>query len=361
MKTFTSTIIVILLLLFISITFVTCSKAYSYEGGLPSTTAVFTVNTCTNAIVSGHYYVDELVDTSHNIQLQVNVTTTGTYYISTNTNNGIMFSATGNFTIVGTQTVVLKASGTPVTMGNYNFLIANNSTCSIPVLVNAKRVKMATFSLVGEPNACTTAIVSGNYIVGKTLVSQNTIAIQINITGTGAYSISTDTLDGIYFSASGNFSNTGNQIVTLTGNGTPDAARNLVFTPKSNTTFCSFPLTILPPEPLAVYVLESGYGTSTPCIYTVNGNYVANTTLTNSNTITMNVFVATAGNFAVVTDTVNGMIFAYSGVFTTTGSQKIVLVGSGTPINTGSFALTPQIIGPHPLGGQFCGISITVN
>ena len=75
----------------------------------------------------------------------------------------------------------------------------------------------------------------------------------------------------------------------------------------------------------------------------------------------MNVYVTSVGNFAIATNTVNGMTFAFSGAFTTTGTQRVTLVGTGIPVTKGSFALSPQIVGPHPLGGQVCGIVITVN
>jgi hypothetical protein len=362
MKRFASTICILVLLLFSVFTLVTCTKEHSFERGLPSTTAIYSVDgICTNAIINGKYYVSEAVDTSHNIQLQINVIKTGSFYISTNTTDGIQFSATGNFTTTGLQTVILKASGTPSLSGSFIFAITNNTACSIALLVNAKRVKMAAFNLVGQPNTCATAILSGNYVAGVAMKTLNTVDIQVNIAGIGAFTITTDTLDGIYFSASGSFSNVGNQIVTLAANGTPDAARNLVFTPKADTDFCSFPLTILPPEPTAVYVLESGFGTASPCIYTVNGNYVTNTALNNFNTVVMSVYVASVGNCAIATNTVNGMTFTFSGVFTSSGTQKVTLVGNGTPLNKGSFALSPQIIGPHPLGGQVCGIVINVN
>lgn len=362
MKPFTSTVSIAALLLFSALMLVTCNKEYSFEGALPSTSAVYTINgICTNAILNGNYYVAEAVDTSHYIQIEVNVSITGTFYISTNNADGIQFSAIGNFTTSGIQTVILKATGTPSLSGSFIFSIGINSACSITVLVNTKRVKMARFNLVGQPNTCATAILAGNYVAGIPMNTFNTVDIQVNVASIGAFAIITDTLDGIYFSALGSFTSVGKQTVTLTGNGTPNAARNLVFTPKSDTNFCTFPVTILPPEPTAVYVLESGFGTTSPCIYTVSGIYTANTALNSFNTVVMNVYVASVGNFAIATNTVNGMIFAFSGAFTTTGTQRVTLVGTGIPITKGSFTLSPQIVGPHPLGGQVCGIVITVN
>ncbi|MFC4232013.1 hypothetical protein ACFOW1_08930 [Parasediminibacterium paludis] len=361
MKQFATVNKVIIATIIAAVVFMTCTKEYSYEGGISINAATYDIsNICTNAVVNGNYFVDEAVDSLHNIQLQVNVSKVGSYNISSANINGIQFTAIGTFSNVGLQTVILTALGTPINAGTFNYNIGNNN-CIISILVKAKRIKMASFNISGQPRQCATAIIAGNYVAGKAMTIANSVNIQVNVATIGAYFISTDTLDGIYFSASGSFTGTGNTLVTLQGNGTPTSPANLLFTPKSDTNFCSFPLTVLPPEPLAIYVLESGYGTNTPCIYTVNGSCFVDKQLTGANTITMNVYVANTGNFAITTDTLNGIAFGYSGTFTAVGSQKVTLIGSGTPIKTGSFSLTPTIVGPHPLGGQVCGVVITVN
>lgn len=55
------------------------------------------------------------------ITLVANVTSTGTYTISTNTLNGVTFTATGTFGATGNQTVTLTPSGTPTAAGNYKW------------------------------------------------------------------------------------------------------------------------------------------------------------------------------------------------------------------------------------------------
>ena len=119
--------------------------------------------------------------------------------------------------------------------------------------------------------------------------------------------------------------------------------------------------TVLTPGPPAIYVLESGYGTSSPCISTVSGNYVLGTALSSLNTVTIRVYVTYAGSFTIATSMVNNMTFAYTGSFSTTGIQYVTLVGTGKPNNSGNYLLLPEIVGQHPLGGQTCGVSIQVN
>jgi hypothetical protein len=219
----------------------------------------------------------------------------------------------------------------------------------------------ASFTLTGAPNNCYDADVNGIYISGVRLSSANTVDINVNVTVIGNYSITTDTINGVWFSRSGTFTNTGNQIITLYGNGIPGFARNLIFTPLTGNSSCNFKVTIRDAEPLAVYVLESGSGNPNPCIETISGTYTTGNPLSNSNMVSIRVYVANKGNFTIATNTVNGMTFSYTGVFSTTGSMDVILYGSGTPLTRGNFTFIPEIVGPHPLGGQACAFFIQVN
>ncbi|HKC37216.1 MAG TPA: hypothetical protein VKB95_14170 [Chitinophagaceae bacterium] len=42
-------------------------------------------------------------------------------------------------------------------------------------------------------------------------------------------------------------------------------------------------------------------------------------------------------------------------------AQDVILYGEGTPVNCCTYTLTPEIVGPHPIGGEACAIFITVN
>jgi hypothetical protein len=77
--------------------------------------------------------------------------------------------------------------------------------------------------------------------------------------------------------------------------------------------------------------------------------------------VSIRVYVAEKGNFTIATNTVNGMTFSYTGFFSTTGSMYVILYGSGTPLTRGNFTFAPEIVGPHPLGGQTCAFFIQVN
>lgn len=81
--------------------------------------------------------------------------------------------------------------------------------------------KVATGILGGSPGACTPVILSGSFIKGVTLTSSNTLKLQVDVHSKGSYLISTNTVNGIHFSSSGNFSNSGVQDVIITGAGVP--------------------------------------------------------------------------------------------------------------------------------------------
>ena len=222
-------------------------------------------------------------------------------------------------------------------------------------------VANGSFTLVGAPNNCQNFVLYGVYTPGTPLVSSHWVDVLVNVTTIGNYTLTTDTLDGIWFSGSGTFTSTGNQTITLAGNGTPELARNLTFTVLGVGSTCTFKITVANPGPLAVYVLESGFGNPNPCIQTVSGTYSVNTPLSNSNTVSVRVYVVYLGNFTIATNIVNGMMFSYTGRFTTIGAQDVTLSGSGMPASRGTYTLTPEIVGPHPIGGEACAFFITVN
>lgn len=217
----------------------------------------------------------------------------------------------------------------------------------------------ASFTLSGDPGQCTIALKAGSFIAGSSN-STNSVTISVNVAKIGTYSITTDTLDQVYFAANGRFTRTGVQNVELKGYGTPYQALNLHFTPSKGSSKCGFDLSVLPPGSLATYVIESGYGNPNPCTYVVNGNYMHGSSLSSSNTVRISVTSTTLGSFAIATESVNGIRFYYSGTFTATGSQYVILQGNGTPLAPGTYSFSPTIVGPAPLGGQACAFTITV-
>jgi hypothetical protein len=72
------------------------------------------------------------------VDIQVNVTTVGTWNITTSSVGGFAFSGSGTFTTTGAQTITLNGSGTPTASGLQTFPVTvGNSTCSFDITVVA--------------------------------------------------------------------------------------------------------------------------------------------------------------------------------------------------------------------------------
>ena len=182
---------------------------------------------------------------------------------------------------------------------------------------------------------CLGAVVSGTYYKDAAIKASNYVDVSVKVDSTGTYTISSDTVNGYYFKASGSFSATGTQTVRLVGGGKPLAAGTNIFTVKYNGTVCEFSVTV------TVATGGSSVFSITCSGATPVGTYVAGTALTSANTITLNVNVTTIGTWSVTTaPAVNGIIFSGTGTFTATGAQTIVLTGSGTPTAAGTFTFT---------------------
>jgi hypothetical protein len=100
-----------------------------------------------------------------------------------------------------------------------------------------------------------------------------------------------------------------------------------------------------------VYGLAGSPTTCTGAI--VAGAYATGAALTVANTATINVNVTTPGSFSITT-TFQGMTFSKTGVFTATGPQTVVLVGSGTPTTAGANVV------PITAGTSSCTFTVNV-
>ena len=197
--------------------------------------------------------------------------------------------------------------------------------------------------LSGVTGDCTPKTVNGTYVAGTALVaSVNTITCDVNVTKKGPYLITTDTINGYFFSATGTFTSLGNNTVTLRGNGTPFSAGVNNFIVSFDSTFCDIQVTVQGSGgggTNAAYTLVAG-GTPSNCASAVvNGTYTQNAALIASNTVTISVNVTTIGTYSIAASG-GGMTFSASGTFTTTGNQNVTLTGTGTPTVSGANTVT---------------------
>jgi hypothetical protein len=92
-------------------------------------------NACMVSNTAGNYVAGVPLDISNTVTIGVNVTTMGTYNITTPVTNGIIFS--GNAVVqAGATTITLTGSGTPAAAGPTNVVVTvGTSTCSFTVTV----------------------------------------------------------------------------------------------------------------------------------------------------------------------------------------------------------------------------------
>jgi hypothetical protein len=119
-----------------------CSFSVTVSGADVST-SVFSYSgfpgACTNATPEGTYAKGTALTAGNKVTIGVNVTTIGTYFVSTDQVNGFSFSGSGSFTALGIQTITLTASGVPAAEGTFNFTPSNDG-CAFPIVVVAGTV-----------------------------------------------------------------------------------------------------------------------------------------------------------------------------------------------------------------------------
>ena len=93
---------------------------------------------------------------------------------------------------------------------------------------------------------CLPKTVQGIYKVGTVLVADsNYIDVQVSVTAAGSYRVYSDTVNGFFFQAKGNFGATGLSTVRLSGNGTPKTTGINNFTITYDSTKCVVPVTTI--------------------------------------------------------------------------------------------------------------------
>lgn len=120
-----------------------CEKEYSVEAGGGASSSVGSLNKdafggCLPINVAGVYKADSTLGIGNFVEVQVQVTTAGTYVISSDTVNGYYFRATGVFNLPGANTVRLLGTGKPIAVGTDAFVVSyGNSECFFEVNVVA--------------------------------------------------------------------------------------------------------------------------------------------------------------------------------------------------------------------------------
>ncbi len=114
--------------------------------------AIYTAD-CSSSTLNGNIAAGET--TNANITMTVNVTSLGSYNISTGIVNGLQFVGNGNFTATGSQIVTLYPMGTASLEGTYTWsYTTGGNTCSISAVVQKSKATriIKVLSLTGSYN-----------------------------------------------------------------------------------------------------------------------------------------------------------------------------------------------------------------
>ncbi len=201
---------------------------------------------------------------------------------------------------------------------------------------------------------CFPKTVSGVYVQGDALSgATNQILVDIDVTKTGSYTVYTDTVNGVHFRVTGIFSSLGMTTVTVRGTGTPFSSGTFNYVLHYFGQVCSVPITFLPTGAggPATFTFNSASGNCANAV--VNGSYALGQALNSTNTVDLEINVTAVGTYNITT-TLNGMTFAGSGVFPTTGIQIVTLNGTGTPTSGGSTVF------PVTAGASTCNFTVNV-
>ncbi len=274
--------------------------------------AAYTVTNCGSLSASGYY-------TSGNsgglVAVQVNVTATGSYNISTNAVNGYHFARSGTFNSTGSQTVYLSPVGDPISGGQTDTFTMTgdfSGSCNFDVSVYGNAVVECS-SLGGY---------SDNVYLNYALNSYNYIRLNVSVSSPGNYSISTNTLNGMTYSASGSFSTPGNYVIDLFGSGTPSVEGNATFSLNGISTGTCAPSVFVRPEQ-ATYTMVCNSNS------TFEGTYEQNSSINGSNYLNLQVNVTAIGEYRIEAAQLNRVRFSGVGNFTTTGLQYVQIPAIG--------------------------------
>jgi hypothetical protein len=220
-----------------------CQKENSLQTLVTGSLVKNTGGDCMPITVGGSFNAGQPVTIANYLDIQVDYNADGGYQISSDTINGYYFYAQG-FTDSGVHTIRLQAHGTPVSNETDAFTITLASTsCEADVFVGLPVIPpppVAVFTLGVTAGNCTGAVLSGTYTAGTAMTGSNTVSLNINATATGAYSITTPTVNGVSFSSSGTISVTGPGTIVLTASGTGTVPATSTYPVTAGSSTCNF-------------------------------------------------------------------------------------------------------------------------
>lgn len=218
---------------------------------------------------------------------------------------------------------------------------------------------------------CTGSLASGAYKKDTALNATNFVDVQVDITNVGIYIITTDTVNGYYFRATGVTPLPGANTIRLIGFGKPIVAGTDLFKVKFNGDVCEFAVPVTGTTgggTTAVFTLGT---TASACTgFTLGaGTYTPGTALNGTNTVTLNVNVTIPGTYTLsaTTTAATGVVFTGTGTFPagTNGAATIILTAQPAAGNTGNSPTNtvaiPSASYDVTAGGTTCSFTVAFN
>ena len=347
-------------LLFLSAAFIisSCQKELSFEEGTARGTLKKASGDCNPMSITGTFKKDTLLTAGNYVDIQVDITQTGTYSIKTDTLNGYSFSATGVVAIEGLNTIRLLASGRPVAASLDVFTVKFDSTsCQINIVVTGNGGgggAVAKFTLVGSPSTCTGATQTNNFYATIPTTASNYVDIKVDVQTAGTYTIATPVVNGVSFSAAGTLAAGTNQNIRLLADGNAPIAAGSTFnyaltTPAPSASNCGFNLTVQAAPTPATYTFNCG----TPTFF---GTYQENVS-TAGDSVRISVTSAAGGSYSITSTTANNVTFTGNGVLAASPNPQNVTLYASSTIADSAGLFTYTITGAG--GSGTCTISQT--
>jgi hypothetical protein len=276
----------------------------------------------TNGVTSGVLIPTNEFDIWHRYLFQVSKAGTFSIFASA---NGITLSKSGNL-VVGQNQVDLRAQGTPIAAGLHTFTL-NISGLSGKISKSS--------SILVHPSTNGNGHIS-QYNLSTSSVGEMTRGIPVALTGVtqtvnarvtriGSYNIATNATNGVTFTGSGTFTQTGDQDIVLTGSGTPTSTATTYTFPIATTPNRSFTRTVGAPS-----ATSNGSAVLSQLTSISSAGTMAAGAPASGVTQTFTANVTTPGTYSINT-TANGVTFSGVGKFDNPGIQEIVLTATGTP------------------------------
>lgn len=210
-------------------------------GTLPP--AIIDITACNRIVLSasGHDYLEQgkYLKITDLLYVQLEVQEAGSYHITATPNpeNGYSFSKSGTFNAPGVYTVALEGLGTPL-LGNETpgdlITFSINGKISTQCTNTRIPVKPSDLNFIIKEPQNVTATWSA-YIGVPLNANDNKVTMEVNVTRTGFWRVQSNTVNGMSFSGSGEFTREGSQNIEVVGQGTPN-----VSTPTSNPNVFTF-------------------------------------------------------------------------------------------------------------------------